>query len=114
MSKEWVTDPSLTSETRDDGAASGVVIASDAPGSATAVALVMVGRVAAVAVGVEEVRRVVDLGVEVGLRTGRAAAHRDHRRVGEQQRRRVVQPHPGRRGGRSAHVLVAGLKISAV
>ena len=48
MSSEWVTEPVLTSDTVPMPAASGVVMLSVPPGSVTVVALVMVGRAAAV------------------------------------------------------------------
>ena len=48
MSKEWVTEPSLTNDTLAIDAASGVSMVRVAPGSATEVALVIVGRGASV------------------------------------------------------------------
>ena len=48
MSTEWVTEPSLTNETREIVAASGVSTVRVVAGSADAVAVVIVGRVASV------------------------------------------------------------------
>ena len=48
MSSEWVTEPVLMSDTLEMPAASGVWMLRTWPGSVTVVALVMVGRTAAV------------------------------------------------------------------